>query len=141
MRNQTRTLLALLALTATSLSAQTPAPYKVGVVSESGDIVSWFTPDGPRLVADRVVPVGLMPTDPDGPHNIAVSADQKWYYISIAHGTPFGSLWKLDATNDTVAGRAPTGMYPTTLGLTPAGGGAPGGHSDFLRGRPATDAP
>src|ERR1043165_664201 len=62
--------------------ARAPLPaYKVGVVSESGDIVSWFIPDGPRLVPDRVVPVGLMPTDPDGPHNLAVSADGRWYYI------------------------------------------------------------
>src|SRR5690348_7386326 len=126
-------------LLAGALSAQSPAPYKVGVVSESGDIVSWFTPDGPRLIADRVVPVGLMPTDPDGPHNIAVSADQKWYYISIAHGTPFGSLWKLDATNDTIAGRAPTGMYPTTIGLTPEGEWALVANSDFYGDRPATN--
>ena len=127
-----------------ALSAQTPtprasAPYKVGVVSESGDIVSWFIPDGPRLIADRVVPVGLMPTDPDGPHNIAVSADQQWYYISIAHGTPYGSLWKLDATNDTVAGRAPTGMYPTTIGLTPEGEWALVANSDFFGDRPAVN--
>lgn len=139
MRKTPRVLLALLLVATGSLSAQTPAPYKVGVVSESGDIVSWFIPDGPRLVADRVVPVGLMPTDPDGPHNIAVSADQKWYYISIAHGTPFGSLWKLDATNDTVAGRAQTGMYPTTIGLTPEGEWALVANSDFYGDRPATN--
>jgi YVTN family beta-propeller protein len=118
-------------------TARTPLPaYKVGVVSESGDIVSWFIPDGPRLIPDRVVPVGLMPTDPDGPHNIAVSADQKWYYISIAHGTPYGSLWKLDATNDTVAGRAPLEMYPTTIGLTPDGEWALVANSDFFGDRP-----
>ena len=120
-------------------ASQTQAPYKVGVVSESGDIVSWFIPDGPRLLPDRVVPVGLMPTDPDGPHNIAVSADQKWYYISIAHGTPFGSLWKLDATNDTIGGRAQTGMYPTTIGLTPEGEWALVANSDFYGDRPATN--
>lgn len=139
MRTVHRIAAAIPFLLAGALSAQTPAPYKVGVVSESGDIVSWFTPDGPRLVADRVVPVGLMPTDPDGPHNIAVSADQKWYYISIAHGTPFGSLWKLDATNDTVAGRAQTGMYPTTIGLTPEGEWALVANSDFYGDRPATN--
>lgn len=129
-----------LVLTGRMLAAQsTSAPYKVGVVSESGDIVSWFIPDGPRLIADRVVPVGLMPTDPDGPHNIAVSADQKWYYVSIAHGTPVGSLWRLDATNDTLAGRAQAGMYPTTIGLTPEGEWALVANSDFYGDRPATN--
>ena len=111
-------------------------PYKVGVVSESGDIISWFLPDGPRLIPDRVVSVGLMPTDPDGPHNIAVSADQRWYYVSIAHGTPFGSLWKFDATNDTFAGRAQLEMYPTTIGLTPDGDWALVANSDFHGDRP-----
>ncbi len=124
------------AQSASRAPAPAPAPYKVGVVSESGDIISWFTPDGPRLIPDRVVPVGLMPTDPDGPHNIAVSADQRWYYVSIAHGTPFGSLWKFDATNDTFAGRAQLEMYPTTIGLTPDGEWALVANSDFHGDRP-----
>jgi YVTN family beta-propeller protein len=133
--------LALLAAPVTGLAAQSaPAPaapaYKVGIVSESGDIVSWFRPEGPRLVPDRVVPVGLMPTDPDGPHNIAVSPDQKWYYISIAHGTPFGSLWRMDAVNDTFAGRAQLEMYPTTIGVTPDGEWAVVANSDFYGDRP-----
>ncbi len=50
---------------------------------------------GRQPAVDRVVPVGIMPADIDGPHNITVSPDQKNYYITIAHGTPFGSLWKL----------------------------------------------
>ena len=96
-----------LALAATPLAAQTPGQsYRVGVVSESGDIVTWLRPEGNTLVVDHVVPVGIMPADIDGPHNITVSPDQKWYYISIAHGTPYGSLWRFDAKNDTVAGRA-----------------------------------
>lgn len=117
-----------------------PAPYKVGVVSESGDIVSWFTPDGPNLVPDRVIHVGIMPTDPDGPHNLAVSADQQWYYISIAHGTPFGALWKYNATTDEAVGHAPLQMYPTTIGLTPDGEWALVANSDFFGIHPETNA-
>ncbi|HEU4570009.1 MAG TPA: YncE family protein [Gemmatimonadales bacterium] len=137
-----RVTLALCLGAATGLAAQAapasrpPAPYKVGVVSESGDIVSWFVPDGGNLLPDRVVPVGIMPTDPDGPHNLAVSPDNRYYYVSIAHGTPYGSLWRLDATNDTVAGRAPLEMYPTTVGLTPDGEWAFVPNSDFFGDRP-----
>lgn len=138
MRNRILSLTILLAGLAGSLAAQTApsaasaaAPYKVGVVSESGDIVSWFIPDGPRLIPDRVVPVGINPMDPDGPHNLAVSPDNRWYFISIAHGLPNGSLWRLDAVNDTVAGRAPLGLYPTTIGLTPDGEWALVANSDF----------
>lgn len=113
-----------------AVAAQDPG-YRVGVVSESGDIVTWIKPGNGTLTLDRVVPVGIMPADIDGPHNITVSPDNKFYYISIAHGTPYGSLWKLDAMNDTLVGRAPLEAFPTTIGLTPDGEMAFVANSDF----------
>lgn len=105
--------------------------YRVGVVSESGDIVTWLKPGAGTLTQERVVPVGIMPADIDGPHNLAVSPDGRYYYMSIAHGTPYGTLWKMDAGNDTLAGRAPLEMFPTTIGLTPDGELAFVANSDF----------
>jgi DNA-binding beta-propeller fold protein YncE len=114
------------------LAAQATDPgYRVGVVSESGDIVSWLRPGEGTLAPDKVIPVGIMPADIDGPHNLTVSPDNRFYYISIAHGTPFGTLWKMDATADTLAGRAPLEMFPTTIGLTPDGELAFVANSDF----------
>ncbi len=113
------------------VSAQAEPGYRVGIVSESGDIVTWLKPGNGTLTQERVVAVGIMPADIDGPHNLAVSPDQKFYYISIAHGTPFGSLWKMDATADTLVGRAPLEMFPTTIGLTPDGELAFVANSDF----------
>ena len=111
----------------------------MGVVSESGDIVTWLRPEGNTLVVDHVVPVGIMPADIDGPHNITVSPDQKWYYVSIAHGTPYGSLWRFDATNDTVAGRAQIELFPTTISVTPDGDFAFVANSDFYGDHPRTN--
>ncbi len=119
-----------LSLVAAPLAAQ-GAGYRVGVVSESGDIVTWLRPEGNTLVVDHVVPVGIMPADIDGPHNITVSPDQKWYYVSIAHGTPYGTLWRFDARNDTVAGRAPLEYFPTTISASPDGDFAFVANSDF----------
>ena len=114
------TFLALVA--APILAAQSPpGDYRVGVVSESADIVSWLRPDAGGLVLDHVVPVGLMPTDIDGPHNITVARDGKSYYVTVAHGTPYGSLWKLAASSDSVEGRAQVELFPPTIGLTPDG--------------------
>jgi DNA-binding beta-propeller fold protein YncE len=113
------------------LAAQGDPSYRVGVVSESGDIVTWLKPGSGTLSPDRVVPVGIMPADIDGPHNLAVAPDNRFYYISIAHGTPFGSLWKMDARTDTLVGRAPLEMFPTTIGLTPDGELAFVANSDF----------
>jgi YVTN family beta-propeller protein len=133
--------LAVLALMlASPARAQTAAPtYRVGVVSESGDAATWLRPVGDSLVVDRIVPVGIMPTDIDGPHNIAVAPDQKSYYITIAHGTPFGSLWKLDALRDSLLGRAQVELFPTTIGLTPDGQFAFVANSDFHGDHPRTN--
>ena len=128
-------LLALLALlpgagAVGSLHAQAER-YEVGVVSESGDQVTWLRPVDGGLEAARVVPVGVMPTDNDGPHNLAVSPDGASYYVTIAHGTPYGSLWKLSAAGDAVLGRARTELFPTTIALTPDGQYAFVANSDF----------
>jgi DNA-binding beta-propeller fold protein YncE len=123
------------------LAAQAPvADYRIGVVSESADIVTWLRPTtaaGPAV--DHVVPVGLMPTDIDGPHNIAVSRDGHSYYVTVAHGTPFGSLWKLSAATDSVEGRAQVELFPTTIGLTPDGQYAFVANSDFHGDHPRTN--
>lgn len=93
----TRRFLAIAILAgAAPLGAQAADPgYRVGVVSESGDIVTWLRPGDGTLVTDHVVPIGIMPSDIDGPHNVTVAPDQKSYYVSVAHGTPYGSLWRL----------------------------------------------
>jgi DNA-binding beta-propeller fold protein YncE len=115
-----------------SASAQTAdAGYRVGVVSESGDITTWLKPTGNGLSVDRVVPVGVMPSDIDGPHNITVAPDGRSYYITIAHGTPFGSLWKMDVAGDSLLGRAQVELFPTTISLTPDGQFAFVANSDF----------
>ena len=122
---------------AATLAAQDRPAYLVGVVSESGDIVTWLKPlAGGKLEVQRVVPVGIMPADIDGPHNITVAPDQRSYYITIAHGVPFGTLWRLDATTDTVIGRAQVELFPTTVTLSPDGEWAFVANSDFHGERP-----
>lgn len=122
------------------LAAQGPdSGYRVGVVSESGDLVTWLKPGAGTLTREKVIPVGIMPADIDGPHNLAVSPDNRFYYISIAHGTPFGTLWKMDAAADTLVRRAPLEMFPTTIGLTPDGELAFVANSDFHGDHPRTN--
>ena len=118
-------------LTSAGQAQSGDAGYRVGVVSESGDIVTWLKPGETGLTVDRVVPVGLMPSDIDGPHNITVSPDGKSYYVTIAHGTPYGSLWKLNYTGDSLVGRAQVELFPTTITVTPDGQFAFVANSDF----------
>ena len=120
-----------LAVVAGFAASSPPSGYRILVASESGDIVTQLTWDGSALAVAKVVPVGIMPADIDGPHNVAVAPDGSAWYVTIAHGTPYGSLWKMSAGSDTLLGRAQVEMFPTTIGLTPDGALAFVANSDF----------
>ena len=131
-------LLPLVALCAGFAASQTPS-YRLYVSSESGDIVTQLAWDGRALTTLKVVPVGVMPADIDGPHHVAVSPDGRYWYVTIAHGTPFGALWKMAVHGDTVVGKAAVEMFPTTIGLTPDGELAFVANSDFHGDHPRTN--
>src|SRR5947207_16002612 len=100
-------------LTGLALRAAPPR-YHILVASESVDIVTHLTWDGTTFAVDHVVPVGIMPADIDGPHNATVAPDGSAWSVTIAHGTPFGSLSKMSSASDSLPARAPVGICPTT---------------------------
>ena len=130
---RTSLLASLLVLSASVAFAQPTAatPYTLYVSSESGDVVSRIEvgPDGWRKV--REISVKLIANELSAPHNVAVSADGRFWYVSIAHGTPFGSVWKYATGSDSLIARVKVGMFPTTIGLSPDGEWAYVPNSDF----------
>lgn len=96
-------------------------PYSVFVVSESADELSRvdFGPDGARVVERQGV--GINPVEPDGPHGIAASPDGRTLYLTLGHGTPFGTLWKYDARTGKPEGQVKLGLFPATVDVTPDG--------------------
>jgi len=106
-----------------SLSARhTPAAtYLVFVASEGNDhiaLVRWG-PNGATV--DRDHRIGLNPTELLGPHGIAVSPDGNYYYVTTAHGTPFGALWKFTTDRDSLIGKVQLGAFPATVQVSPDG--------------------
>ncbi len=95
--------------------------YLVYVLSEAADKIALirFGPSGARV--DREFATGDMPTDIDGPHGLAISPDKKTYYVSIAHGRPFGSVWKYSTNGDRVLGRVTLGHFPATMDINADG--------------------
>ena len=126
----------------TTLPAQPTAakPYTLYVSSESGDVVTRIEvgPSGWKKVKE--ISVKLIANELSAPHNVAVSPDGRFWYVSIAHGTPFGSVWKYATGSDSLLGRARVGMFPTTIALSPDGEWAYVPNSDFHgdRGRENT---
>jgi DNA-binding beta-propeller fold protein YncE len=65
--------------------------------------------------------IGRNPTEPVGPHGIALSPDKRYYYVSTAHGFPNGELWKYSTVGDSLKGTVTLGLFPATLQLSPDG--------------------
>ena len=112
-----------MALLSSTVFAQRPPEqdYLVYVVSESTDKISLvrFGPKGTSV--ERNFGTGVMPTDVDGPHGVAISPDKQFYYVSLGHGRPFGSVWKYAAKDDKVVGQVTLGLFPATMDVSPNG--------------------
>src|SRR3984957_6796693 len=112
----------------TSPKTQTPASssgpaqdYLVYVVCESADkvVLLRFGPHGLR--EEHETHIGLLPVDINGPHGIAVSPDKQFVYVSVGHGRPDGSAWKLKAGTEEVVKYTPLGLFPATADISKDG--------------------
>lgn len=95
--------------------------YLVYVVCESADkvVLLRFGPHGLQKVHETHI--GLMPVDINGPHGIAISPDKQYVYVSLGHGRPDGSVWKLKAGTEDVVKYAPLGLFPATADISKDG--------------------
>ncbi len=92
--------------------------YYVYVAAESDDTVHLvrFGPDGGELV--RTVTVGAFATETEGPHGIRLSPDGRHWYVSIAHGLPYGSVFKYDTTDNISVNDVQVGLFPATMDIS-----------------------
>lgn len=131
--NRTRTGVLVTLLLATALGAgaraagalEPPAQdrtYTLYVAAESDDVVEKiaFGPGGFRLL--RSIPVGIWPTETEGPHGLALSPDGAYWFVTVAHGNPFGILFKYDTETDTYQADTKLGLFPATMSISPSTG-------------------
>jgi len=95
--------------------------YYVYVAAESQDEVALvrFGPDGTEVA--RRIEASINPTDIDGPHGIAIAPDGSNWYVSIAHGLPYGRIQKYSTGSDLKVAEAEVGLFPATMAVTPGG--------------------
>lgn len=109
-------------LCASQLRAQLPArDYLILVASESVDRVALvrFGAAGARVEREKYV--GWSKMEVAGPHGVAISPSAQDYFVTIAHGTPFGKLVKYDAATDAQLGGVMLGNFPATAQVSPDG--------------------
>ena len=92
--------------------------YYVYVAAESDDTVHLvrFGPGGGEVV--QTIEVGAFATETEGPHGIRVSPDGRYWYVTIAHGQPYGSVFKYDTTDNISVGDVQVGLFPATMAIS-----------------------
>ncbi len=98
--------------------------YYVYVTAESEDEVALIHFDGKTAMAEvaKVIPVGVKPADIEGPHGITVGPDGKYWYLSMAHGSPNGYLYKFETGTDNFVDYTTLGIFPASMQISPATG-------------------
>ena len=110
-------------------SAQAPqdtsAPgYYLYVTAESEDVVALthFDPVSQKLNVLKQIEVGYQPTEIEGPHGLTVSPDGKFWYLTMAHGMPYGRLYKYTTASNELVGMCELGLFPATMQISEATG-------------------
>ncbi len=96
--------------------------YLFYVAAESADEVALmrFTP-GQGLAIEKAIPVGFWPAEMEGAHGVNVSPDGRFWYLTLGHGFPFGTLLKYKTGSDSLLGQTELGLFPATIALTGQG--------------------
>lgn len=94
--------------------------YYVYVAAESDDKVHLvhFNADTQKGDIAETVEVGTWPQEIEGPHGLTVSPDGKYWFVSIAHGYPYGHLWKYKTGSNEFVGKVGLGMFPASMDIS-----------------------
>ena len=63
-----------------------------------------------------------MQTENQGPHGITIDPSGKYWYLTLAHGSPYGSLVKYSTQNNEPLSKVELGLFPATMEISPKTG-------------------
>ena len=113
------TVLLSTALAVPLLAAQDSSPiYRLYVAAESSDEVYSLAFDGSALSVTEVVSVGRLPTEIEGPHGLTVDPEGSHWFVTLAHGKPWGSLLKYTTADNHLVGSTELGLFPATMQIS-----------------------
>ena len=98
-----------------SLSAQ---DYYIYVAAESEDEVALVKFDGEKAETIKNIVVGVWPAEMEGPHGITVGPSGEYWYLSLAHGNPYGFLYKFKTGTDEFVAKVELGLFPASMEIS-----------------------
>jgi len=101
------------------LSAQ---DYYIYVTAESEDEVALVKFDGKKAQTIKNIAVGVWPAEIEGPHGITVDPNGEYWYLSLAHGNPYGFLYKFKTGTDEFVSKVQLGLFPASMQISTASG-------------------
>ena len=96
--------------------------YWIYVAAESEDEVSLVRFDSAGATVTKTIPVGIWPLEIEGPHGLRVSPGGDYWYLSLAHGNPYGSVYKYRTGTDELVASVDVGLFPATLDIAASTG-------------------
>jgi len=96
--------------------------YYIYVTAESEDEVAVVKFDGKKAETIKRIPVGVWPAENEGPHGITVGPEGKYWYLSMAHGNPYGTLYKYETETDKLVGQTKLGLFPASMQISSSTG-------------------
>ncbi len=92
--------------------------YYAYATAESEDEVALIKFDGQRAQTLKRIPVGIWPAEIEGPHGITVGPQGLYWYLSLAHGNPYGTVYKFETGTDKVVGQTQLGLFPASMQIS-----------------------
>ena len=92
--------------------------YYLYVASESDDSVSLLKFDGKKIIEKERIIVGVYPTEIEGPHGITIDPNGKYWYLTLAHGNPFGKLIKFSTETNKPLDQTTLGLFPASMQIS-----------------------
>ena len=96
--------------------------YYVYVANESEDTVVLVSFDERELDIVETITVGTILTEIEGPHGLTISADGQSWFVSMAHGQPFGKILRYSTHDNQQTGEVTVGLFPASMAISPLTG-------------------
>ena len=96
--------------------------YFLYVASESEDEVALIKFNGSHGFIDEVINVGYQATEIEGPHGLTIDPSGDFWYVTMAHGNPYGRVYKYSTKSNNLIDFTELGIFPASMQISPANG-------------------